>query len=222
MIKKKYFPIVIAIFCLLPVSLYANHSFPSDSIPGTMETINKKKSFRFGMHLAGSINYINYGRLELLDIPSNFDWGGNFGFSFDWRLSRINHIRFETFYEYQRLSEHLDNEYNTATVLFKNHGAGINFFPVVLKVGRKFQPQVALGGEFKYIILSEREALLNGRNLALDKLEPNPIQYGVILGLGAYINRTLIEFRLQRSLVKFIEPSNTHHALTQMKFVINL
>ncbi len=219
---KMHFVTIVLAFFLLPDSLYAEHSLSADTIPGLNESVSKKKSFRFGLQLAGSINYIDYGTLRLLDIAPNYNWGGNIGFSFDWKVTRYNHIRFETFYEYQRLSEKLDNEYNNASVIFTNQAAGINFFPVVLKVGKKFQPQIALGSELKYLLVSERQAMLNGRNLDLSMLEPNPLQYGLIFGIGAYINRTLLEFRVQRSMVNFLENTTTDHAVTQMKFVINL
>jgi hypothetical protein len=208
------------IFCFSNVYLAAQN-YPTDSVIQEMEPI-EKKSFDLGFHLSASINYLDYGSLGFLQISNDYGFGGSLGLSFDWEMANNFNIRFETFYEYQQFSDEYRDALNRFSAKFRNHGVGINLFPLILKTGNKFKPEVAFGTYIKHLLATKSEGTLNRVELEENFLTANTLQYGLVVGVGFYLNGKLIEARIQHSLVDYIEESISQNRLHQVKIVLNL
>lgn len=178
--------------------------------------------FKFGVHLAASMNYFNYGDIQALEIASDYTMGGSFGFVFDWRLSQNYHLRFGPYYEYQKLSNTYSDDLNSSDISFANHNAGFNFFPVVFRVANKVSPEVSVGGFYNYIFSSELATTLNGQPLENIEFETNEQQYGLVFGAGIYLGRKLVEVRFKKSLSEYVVSGNLENSINQVKFVIVL
>lgn len=178
--------------------------------------------FKFGVHLSGSINYFNYGDLQVFDVASDYSWGGSIGFVVDWRLSKIYHLRFGPYYEYQKLSNTYKDDLNSANITFTNHIAGFNFFPVVFYLGSKVSPEISVGGYVNYIVSSNNTSSLNGQPIENIEFEIDNLQYGLAFGAGLYLGRKLIEVRFKKSLTDYVVTERQKNSINQVKFVIVL
>ncbi len=180
------------------------------------------QKFKFGIHLAMSMKYFNYGDLQALEVASDYTIGGSFGFVFDWRLSNYYHLRFGPLYEYQSLSNVYSDDLNSSEISFTNHNVGFNFFPVVFCVGDKVSPEISVGGFYNYIISSEEVTTLNGQILENIRFETNKQQYGLVFGVGIYLGRKLLEVRYKKSLSEYVVSGNLENSINQVKLVIVL
>lgn len=180
------------------------------------------EKFKFGVEFAVSMNYFNYGDLQTFDVASDYTFGGSFGFVFDWRLSRIYHLRFGPYYEYQNLSNTFSDELNSSDISFTNHIVGFNFFPIVFCVGNKVSPEISVGGFYNYIISSSAKATLNGQPLEDIMFETNNVQYGLVFGAGIYLGGKLLEVRFNKSLSEYVVSGDLENSINQVKFVIVL
>jgi hypothetical protein len=178
--------------------------------------------FKFGIHLGVSMNYFNYGDLEALEVASDYTFGGSFGLVFDWRLSNIYHMRFGPYYEYQKLSNTFSDNLNSSDVSFTNHNIGLNFFPIVFRLGSDVSPEISVGGYYNYVFSSTVVTTLNGRALENIEFETNDQQYGLVFGAGIFIGRKLIEVRYKKSLTDYVVSGDLDNSINQVKFVIVL
>lgn len=178
--------------------------------------------FKFGVHFGISMNYFNYGDLQAFEVASDYTLGGSFGFEFDWQLSKIYHLRFGPYYEYQKLSNTYNDNLNSSDVSFTNHNAGINFFPIVFCVGNKVSPEISAGGFYNYIFSSSVAATLNGQPLENIVFETQEQQYGLVFGVGIYLGRKLVEVRYQKTLSDYVLSGDLENSINQVKFVIVL
>jgi hypothetical protein len=214
-----YKKFIIALLCAFGslIGLVNGQAFDVlDSIPP------EPPKFKFGVHLAASMNYFNYGDIQAYEVVSDYRWGGSFGFSFDWRLSDFYHIRFEPFYEYQQLANEYKDELNSIDVTFTNHATGIDFFPIVFCLGNKVQPEISIGGYFNNILSSNYDTSVNGQSTEGVALEINKMQYGMAFGVGVYLGRKLIEVRLKRSFNEFVVTESLKNNINQVKIVMIL
>jgi len=168
------------------------------------------------------MNYFNYGDLQAFVVASDYTWGGSLGFAFDWRFSNYYHLRFEPFYAYQQLANKYKDELNSLDITFSNHNAGLDFFPVVISLGNKIQPEISIGGYLNYIISSNYDTSLNGQPIEGINYETNNLQYGLVFGAGIYLGRKLIEVRFKKSLTDFVVNESLENSINQVKFVIVL
>lgn len=216
LLDKKFIIVLLCAFASLIGSASGQAFDVLDSIPP------EPPKFKFGVHLAASMNYFDYGDIQAYEVAADYTWGGSFGFSFDWRLSDYYHIRFEPFYEYQQLANKYKDELNSIDVTFTNHTTGIDFFPVVFCLGNKVQPEISIGGYFNNILSSNYDTSVNGLSADGVEFETNKTQYGMAIGLGIYLGRKLIEVRLKKSFNEYVVTESLKNSINQVKLVIIL
>lgn len=215
-LNRRYRSVLVYAFCLFVSITPVMAGQDEDSL------FQEPAKFKFGVHLAASMNYFNYGDLQALEVASDYTMGGSFGFVFDWRLSKIYHLRFGPYYEYQKLSNTFSDDLNSSDISFTNHNAGLNFFPIVFCVGNKVSPEISVGGFYNYIFSSSVAATLNGQPLENIVFETNNVQYGLVFGAGIYLGRKLVEVRFKKSLSEYVVSGDLENSINQVKFVIVL
>lgn len=214
---KKY---IVALLCAIGGLIGPVNGQAFEELDSLM--LQEPSKFKFGVHLAASMNYFNYGDLQAFDVASDYTWGGSLGFSFDWRFSDYYHLRFEPYYEFQQLANKYKDDLNSLDITFTNHNLGLDFFPAVFCVGNKVMPEISVGGFVNYILSSNYETSINGQSAEDIEFETNSTQYGLVFGAGLYLGRKLIEVRLKKSLSEFVATESHKNSINQVSLVIVL
>jgi hypothetical protein len=182
--------------------------------------IGKSSPVNFGIRLGPSLNFFNHGDLKAGQIASDYQWGGSIGMLLDYKVSDFIHMRLEPFYEFQRVKNRYSDDLNSVEILFKNNNLGLDLFPLVLRTGGRFQPEIAIGGFAKYVLSSRTKTVVNQQLVDNLHWQTEPIQFGFALGGGFYLGEKLLEIRWYNPLTSFVVPDTLKNKINQFQFII--
>src|SRR5690606_28968255 len=146
--------------------------------------ISKSSPIDIGIRWGPSLNFFNHGDLKAGQIASDYQWGGSIGIVLDYRFSEFIHMRLEPYYEFQRVKNQYSDDLNSIEIKFKNNNLGLDVFPLVLRTGGRFQPEIAIGGFAKYGLSSQTKTIVNQQPIHDFHWQTEPFQFGIALGGG--------------------------------------
>ena len=122
-----------------------------------------------------------------------------------WELLYNNKGANETFSD--KISTTIDSKVNLSYLQF-------NLFPIIYKPlgNRKFNPFLALGGYYSYLVKSKYSSQVNATTPFIDDVaSKNTLKqdYGVDLSLGFYFKKVSLEYRIEAGLPKILNQLET-------------
>ncbi len=122
-----------------------------------------------------------------------------------WELLYNNKGANETFSD--GLSTKIESQVNLSYIQF-------NLFPIIYKPlgNRKFNPFVALGGYYSYLVKSKYSSKINSTSPFIDNIATkNTLKqdYGVDLSVGFYFKKVSLEYRIEAGLPKILNQQET-------------
>lgn len=177
------------------------------------------KTMRIGIRLAPSFNSLDYGDLSFGQMGSDQKLGLSLGVALDWKVSEYYRYRLEPYVEMQNLVNNSVNPGIEAVSNFTNIAFGLDALPLVLTYGDNIKGQFSAGGFAKYLLSTSQETLLNGTAVNAN-WQTNSLQYGFVIGAGAYLGRRMAELRYNMSLNNFVSNTEVPNSIRQLQLVI--
>ena len=208
------------IFLVICIPLYGLELMAQEADLHNADTVAKSsKTMRVGIRLAPSFNSLDYGDLSFGQMGSDQKLGLSLGVALDWKVSEYYRYRLEPYVEMQNLVNNSVNPGIEAISNFTNIAFGLDALPLVLTYGNNIKGQFSAGGFAKYLLSTSQETLLNGTTVNAN-WQTNSLQYGLVIGAGAYFGRRLAELRYNMSLNDFVSNTEVPNSIRQLQLII--
>lgn len=176
----------------------------------------KKNEPIAGILFGGNMVQFYRANSEVFKFPQqNPLWQWQVGISVDAIHTRWYALRWELVYNNKGAREVFKDDFGTS-INSKAHlsYAQINFIPLIIKpLGHKtFNPYLAVGGYYSYLIKSKYEVQINGLGAVPDDIAvTNTLKqdYGINVSLGLYIKKISLEYRVEAGIPQILDQQKT-------------